>query len=106
MLVDALKNAEPIQLELDRNTQVLLPSQASKRVELPPAFYALTPEEFKKEQQLRTEAMEKQMQLRTKAMREKDELREIRKYRFALIRVRFPDGVYLQVSLTTHSFTD
>lgn len=45
----------------------------------------------------RTEAMEKQMQLRTKAMREKDELREMRKYRFALIRVRFPDGVFLQV---------
>lgn len=41
--------------------------------------------------------MEKQLQLRTKAMREKDELREIRKYKFALIRVRFPDGLYLQV---------
>lgn len=46
---------------------------------------------------IRTEEMEKQMQLRTKAMREKDELREIRKYKFALIRVRFPDGIYLQV---------
>lgn len=37
------------------------------------------------------------MQLRTKAMREKEELREIRKYKFALIRIRFPDGLYLQV---------
>lgn len=37
------------------------------------------------------------MQLRTKAMREKDELRELKKYRFALIRIRFPDGVFLQV---------
>lgn len=37
------------------------------------------------------------MQLRTKAMREKEELREIRKYKFALVRVRFPDGLYLQV---------
>lgn len=42
--------------------------------------------------------MEKQMQLRTKAMREKDEMREMKKYRFALIRIRFPDGVYLQVN--------
>lgn len=45
----------------------------------------------------RAEMLEKQMQLRTKAMREKDEQREIRKYKFALIRIRFPDGLYLQV---------
>lgn len=37
------------------------------------------------------------MQLRTKAMREKEELREMKKYRFALIRIRLPDGIYLQV---------
>lgn len=41
--------------------------------------------------------MEKTMQLRTKAMREKEEMRELKKYRFALIRIRFPDGVFLQV---------
>ncbi|GLV40501.1 GDI interacting protein 3 [Carabus blaptoides fortunei] len=96
VLCDALRNAEPVSLELDRNTQALLPSQAAKRVELPSVFYAISPEEFKREQQLRTEAMEKTMQLRTKAMREKDELREMRKYRFALIRVRLPDGIFLQ----------
>lgn len=49
----------------------------------------------------RAEVMEKQMQLRTKAMREKDEIREIRKYKFALIRIRFPDGLYLQVQKIT-----
>lgn len=47
----------------------------------------------------RAEAMEKTMQLRTKAMREKEELREMRKYRFALIRIRLPDGIFLQVYL-------
>lgn len=78
--------------------QVLSPGQAAQRVELPKDFYAMSQEDLKKEQQLRSEAMEKQMQLRTKAMREKEELREIRKYKFALIRVRFPDGIYLQVS--------
>lgn len=35
-------------------------------------------------------------------MREKDELREIRKYKFALIRVRFPDGLYLQGTFSVH----
>lgn len=53
MLIDALRNAEPIALELDRNLQVLFLSQAKARQELPPAFYTLTPEELKKEQALR-----------------------------------------------------
>ena len=50
----------------------------------------------------RTEAMEKQMQLRTKAMREKDEMRELRKYKFAIIRIRFPDGLYLQGTFSVY----
>ncbi|KAM3962225.1 LOW QUALITY PROTEIN: GDI interacting protein 3 [Aphomia sociella] len=95
-LIDALQTAEPIQLELDRNLQVMLPSQAAAKVQLPASFYALTPEELKREHQLRTEAIEKSQMLRTKAMREKDELREMRKYKFAIIRIRFPDGILLQ----------
>lgn len=47
----------------------------------------------------RMEAIERSQMLRTKAMREKDELREMRKYKFAIIRVRFPDGILLQVTL-------
>ncbi|XP_063834195.1 UBX domain-containing protein 6 [Ostrinia nubilalis] len=95
-LIDALRSAEPIQLELDRNLQVLLPSQAAAKVQLPASFYALSPEEIKREHQLRTEAIERSQMLRTKAMREKDEMREMRKYKFAIIRVRFPDGILLQ----------
>ena len=53
VLMDALRNAEPITLELDRNLQVLLPSQASSRNELPPEFYHLSPEELKREQSLK-----------------------------------------------------
>ncbi|KPI97762.1 UBX domain-containing protein 6 [Papilio xuthus] len=99
-LIDALRSAEPIQLELDRNVQVLLPSQAAHQLALPPAFYALSAEELKREQLLRTEAIEKSQMLRTRAMREKDELREMRRYKFALIRVRFPDGILLQMLRT------
>lgn len=51
-LLEALQNSEVINLELDRNIQVLLPSQA-KKFELPPDFYRITPEELKREQQLR-----------------------------------------------------
>ncbi|XP_049546471.1 UBX domain-containing protein 6 [Anopheles darlingi] len=95
VLLEALKAAEPIQLELDRNLQVLLPSQV-KRTNLPPDFFRISPEELKREQQLRTEAIEQAQILKTKAMREKEELRTINRYRFSLLRVRFPNGVYLQ----------
>ncbi|XP_059056204.1 UBX domain-containing protein 6 [Achroia grisella] len=101
-LIDALHTAEPIQLELDRNLQVLLPSQAATKVQLPASFYALTPEELKREHQLRTEAIERSQMLRTKAMREKDELREMRKYKFAIIRIRFPDGILLQGTFSVY----
>ncbi|CAG4968625.1 unnamed protein product [Parnassius apollo] len=101
-LIEALRTAEPIQLELDRNLQVLLPSQAANKMALPASFYALTPEELKREQQLRTEAIEKSQMLRTKAMREKDEMREMRKYKFAIIRIRFPDGILLQGTFSVY----
>lgn len=53
MLVDALKCAEPISVELDRNLQVLMPAQANKHQELPRGFFKITPEELKREQQTR-----------------------------------------------------
>lgn len=42
------------------------------------------------------------MVLKTKAMREREELRYIQRYKFALIRVRFPDGVYLQGTFSVY----
>lgn len=94
-LIDALKCSEPFHLELDRNIQLLLPSQVRKTT-LPPDFFRISPEEIKREQQLRTDALEQAQILKTKAMREKEELRTMNRYKFSLIRVRFPNGVYLQ----------
>lgn len=51
-LLEALQHSEIIQLELDRNIHVLLPSQ-TKRSELPHDFYRISPDELKREQQLR-----------------------------------------------------
>lgn len=51
-LFESLNCSEVIPLELDRNIQVLLPSQA-RRTELPPDFFRISPEEIKREQQLR-----------------------------------------------------
>ncbi|XP_055379915.1 UBX domain-containing protein 6 [Condylostylus longicornis] len=94
-LLEGLDNAEPLTLELDRNIQVLLPSQA-RRSELPADFYRISAEEIKREQQLRTEALENAQILKTKAMREREEQRFYAKYRFAVSRIKFPDGLYLQ----------
>lgn len=94
-LLEALQNAEIIQLELDRNIKVLLPSQA-KRVVLPDDFYRISPEEIKREQQLRAEAIESAQILKTKAMREREEQRTLRMYKYALVRVKFPNGLFIQ----------
>lgn len=51
-LLESLQHSEIIPLELDRNIQILLPSQA-KKSQLPPDFYRISPEELKREQQLR-----------------------------------------------------
>ncbi|KAM8714192.1 hypothetical protein ACLKA7_014347 [Drosophila subpalustris] len=95
MIVEALKNSEPIQLELDRNIKVLLPSQA-RRVVLPDDFYRISPEEIKREQQMRAEAIESSQMLKTKAMRDREEQRNLRMYRYSLVRVKFPNGLYIQ----------
>ncbi|XP_071859955.1 GDI interacting protein 3 [Bombus fervidus] len=102
MLLEALKTAQPIPLELDRNLQVLLPMQANKRTELPSSFFNLTAEDIEKEQQLRTEAVERDQMLRTKAMRERDEKQRLRKYKFSLIRIKFPDNLILQGTFSIH----
>ena len=100
---DRLKNikevllaAEPIKPQLDRALKIFYPSQSASKFSIPNEFYTISPEELKKEQQQRQEAVEKLGMLRTKAMRERDEKRELRKYRYALIRTRLPDGILLQ----------
>lgn len=99
---DVLLTAEPIKPQLDRVIKVFYPSNNAAKFEIPDEFYSVSPAELKKEQQRREEATEKLGLLRTKAMRERDEQRELRKYRFTLIRVRFPDGVMLQGVFRAH----
>ncbi|NXE25378.1 UBXN6 protein, partial [Ardeotis kori] len=93
---EQLLSSEPVRAQLDRQLSVFKPSPEAARFELPSDFYNLTAEDIKREQRLRTEAVEKASMLRTRAMREKDEQREMRKYNYTLLRVRFPDGYILQ----------
>lgn len=93
---DILLAAEPIHYQLDRALKVYHPSSTSSKFDIPDEFYAINPEELKKEKQRQQEAVEKLGMLRTKAMRERDELKELRKYRYTLVRVRLPDGILIQ----------
>jgi UBX domain-containing protein 6 len=88
---EILETAEPIRPQLERNLKVYYPSSAASSFKIPDEFYNISPAELKREQQARQEATEKLGMLRTKAMRERDERRELTKYRFVLIRVRFHD---------------
>ncbi|NWH41048.1 UBXN6 protein, partial [Chloropsis hardwickii] len=93
---EQLLSSEPVRARLHRQLTLFQPSPAAARFELPHDFFNLTAEELRREQRLRTEAVEKASMLRTRAMREKDEQREMRKYNYTLLRVRFPDGYILQ----------
>ncbi|CAD5118272.1 DgyrCDS6989 [Dimorphilus gyrociliatus] len=93
---DVLLGAEPIKPELDRSMKIFHSSPHAHQMSIPPDFYAISPEEIKREQQRLTENAEKLGVLRTKEMRERDRIRELRRYRYICIRIRLPDGIILQ----------
>ena len=95
-LKDVLATAEPIKPEVDPDLRVYRPSQHAARISVPDSFYAKSTEEIKREHQRQQEACERLGMLRTKEMREREQTRELRRYRFTLIRVRLPDGMLLQ----------
>ncbi|XP_074060100.1 UBX domain-containing protein 6 isoform X2 [Macrotis lagotis] len=91
-----LQGSEPVRAQLARQQRVFKPSPLAAQFDLPGDFFNLTTEELKREQKLRMDTVERLTVLRTKAMREKEEQREMRKYTYTLLRVRFPDGHILQ----------
>jgi len=98
---DTLKGADPVNAELDRGLLVIPPQQKLFR-ELPQDFFSVSKEELKVEQANKRELLERESMLRTKAMREKEEAKARRKYKYCLIRVRFPDGWVLQGTFNVH----
>lgn len=48
----------------------------------------------------RAAALEDAQVLKTKTMRENEEKRYAKNFKYSLIRIRFPDGLYLQVNKT------
>lgn len=100
---DCLISAEPIHAELARCTTVLAPcSGAQPAPSIPTGFFSVTKEEIKREQSQRTEELETLGMLRTKAMREKEDARGRRKYKFCLLRIRFPDNYIIQGTFSVY----
>lgn len=101
-LREILQNAEPIRPELDRNVRIFHPSPNAMKMSVPDEFFRVSAEELRREQQAKKDAMEQLGMLRTKEMRERDRVKELRRYRYCLIRVRFPEGILLQGTFAAH----
>lgn len=101
---DTLMNGQPIQVQLDRNLKIFQPTK--ERTSIPPVqllpqdplFYQTTVGEVLREKQRQKELVDKEEMLRTKAMRERDEKAEVNtQYKYTVIRIRFPNGIIIQV---------
>lgn len=69
---------------------------SAARIEIPDSFYDRTAEDVRQEMLARRKAMEGAQVLMTRAMKEKQKEALKRKYKMAVIRVLFPDGLVLQ----------
>lgn len=101
---DVLMSGEPVQVQLDRNLKIFIPTK--ERPSIPPMqplpkdplFYRTTVGDVLREKQRQKDAAEKEEMLRTKAMRERDEKPDANiQYKYTVIRIRMPDGLFLQV---------
>jgi len=101
-LREILQNAEPIRPELDRGIRVFHPSPNAMKMSVPDEFFRVSAEDLRREQQAKKDAIEQLGMLRTREMRERDRVKELRRYRYCLVRVRFPDGILLQGTFAAH----
>jgi UBX domain-containing protein 6 len=104
-------NAEPIQVQLDKNLKIFHPTK--ERSSIPPVellpkdplFYQPTVGDVLREKQRQKGLVEKEEMLRTKAMRERDEKPEVNtQYKYTVIRIRMPDGIIIQVIFQSNDF--
>jgi len=101
-LKNTLLSTDPIKVKLDRNLRVLQPNQSSKQLDLSPDFFNYSSKEIRKEHEMKIEIANQQAMLRTKEMRERETQRDRKRYRYTLIRIRFPDGLLLQGTFAVH----
>ncbi|OON13807.1 PUB domain protein [Opisthorchis viverrini] len=96
-MLELLNTAEPIMPELYRDTKVSGTTPAIlSRDHLPDDFFYQTKEEAKRSLEQQQRIIEESGMLMTKAMRERLRVQEVRLFRYALIRVRFPGNIMIQ----------
>ncbi|CAH8443093.1 unnamed protein product [Schistosoma guineensis] len=99
-LLNLFTTADPILPELYRNTKVYRATGRTltciPRDHLPDEFFSLTKEEFRKCYDHQHRIIEEGRMLLTKAMRERLKTQHMKSFRYAVIRVRFPDNLLLQ----------
>ncbi|CAJ0603528.1 unnamed protein product [Cylicocyclus nassatus] len=96
--LEMLRDGQSVPIKVSRETSIFA-LRENERVpvpRLPPDFFDLTPEEIKREQQMRTEEMNRNLMLRTREMRERDEKLRQYTYKYTLVRIRLPDRYVLQ----------
>ncbi|KAM3275240.1 hypothetical protein ACQJBY_043915 [Aegilops geniculata] len=93
--VDEQKEVNKI---VDRQIRVFfnVPGSSVAEIDTPDSFYKLSGEEVRNEAKMRRERLEQSRLLIPKSYKEKQALAARQKYKQAVIRVQFPDGVILQ----------
>ena len=96
LCISTLQNSVKIAPTLDRDVKVLQTTVGTQKFDLSSDFFRVTKDDLKTEQKRKAEEMDKNSQLRTKSMRDRDAGIGMRIYFYTIIRIRFPDGLYLQ----------
>lgn len=104
MLQDSLRSCEPLTAELDRGIIIIKPGngRGANIGSLPPDFFTVSTAEVKAEMQSRADSREREAMLRTQAMRDKEASVGKRKYRYCVVRIRFPDGYLIQGTFSVY----
>ncbi|KAE8076345.1 hypothetical protein FH972_015002 [Carpinus fangiana] len=84
--------------KVDRQVRVFfsVPESVAAKIVLPASFYNLTPEELKREADMKKKKIAESQLLIPKSYKEKQAKAARRRYKKTAIRVQFPDGVVLQ----------
>lgn len=102
LCVETLETSKKLVPTLDRDVKVLHLSAGLQKFEFSPDFYRVTKEDLMSDQKRRAEEAERSDMLRTKATRDRDAGIGMRIYNYTIIRIRFPDGIYLQGTFSAH----
>ncbi|CAI9096737.1 OLC1v1032946C1 [Oldenlandia corymbosa var. corymbosa] len=95
----SMADEQPLPLkEIDRQIRVFfsVSETVAARIEVPDSFYNLSSEELRREAQMRRKQIEDSQLLIPRSLKEKQAKAARKRYKKALIRVQFPDGVVLQ----------